>query len=463
MMAKSSPLIVFVSYAHADEDYCRELMAALQPLEKTFPMKVWSDRAIAPGVDYFDAVLSNLGAAKIVLLLVTDNFLRSDATRVEVEYALAKHKTGQSRVIPIIVEDCAWRDSPLASLQALPPGLTPVAESGDNAKFWSEIASGVARAVKELAQPQRNPEYELFSNADLIEMIQECNGAIATIKRAYNPIGGPDDRTLLKLAQIEKKRDSFKYELAARIGITERPEHARPHGDISKVLAEQVTKSGGTINADQLAVGENAQTHKVTQTTSRPDTVRTDVTRLKILFLAANPIDTAQLRLDKEIREVDEALRRAQLRDQFVLEQKPAVRIRDLRRAMLDTNPDIVHFSGHGLTDGLVLESQEGKAQIVENEALADLFELFKGQVKCVVLNACYSASQADVISQHIDYVIGMNQPLGDQAAIEFTIGFYDALCAGRSYFEAYKFGRNAIQLSGISERLTPVLHTKAG
>ena len=82
---------------------------------------------------------------------------------------------------------------------------------------------------------------------------------------------------------------------------------------------------------------------------------------------------------------------------------------------------------------------------------------------KSRVLNACYSASQADVISQHIDYVIGMNQPLGDQAAIEFTIGFYDALCAGRSYFEAYKFGRNAIQLSGISERLTPVLHTKAG
>lgn len=218
MMDRSTPLTVFVSYAHEDEAYCEELLTALRPLEDTMPVKVWSDRSIGPGEDYFDAILSKLGAAKIVLLLVTERFLGSDATRVEVEYALAKRETGQSRVIPIIVEDCAWHDSPLATLQALPPGLTPVAESGDSAKLWIEIASGVARAVEELAQPQRNPEYELFSNADLIEMIQECNEAIATIKRAYNPIGGPDDRVLLKLAQIEKKRDSFKCELSARIG-----------------------------------------------------------------------------------------------------------------------------------------------------------------------------------------------------------------------------------------------------
>jgi len=155
-------------------------------------------------------------------------------------------------------------------------------------------------------------------------------------------------------------------------------------------------------------------------------------------------------------------LRRAKLREQFVLEQKLAVRIRDLRRAVLDNNPEIIHFSGHGIAEGLVLVNQEGKAQIVENEALAELFELFEQQVKCVVLNACYSASQADIISQHIDHVIGMSQPIGDQAAIEFAIGFYDALCAGRSYADAYKFGRNAITLSGIPENLTPVLHTKA-
>lgn len=91
------------------------------------------------------------------------------------------------------------------------------------------------------------------------------------------------------------------------------------------------------------------------------------------------------------------------------------------------------------------------------------LLKWWRTAVKRVVLNACYSVFQADALSQHVDYVIGMDQPLSDRAAIEFTIGFYDALFAGHSYKDAYNFGRNAIHLIGIPEHLTPVLHTKAG
>jgi hypothetical protein len=50
-------------------------------------------------------------------------------------------------------------------------------------------------------------------------------------------------------------------------------------------------------------------------------------TRVKtILLLAANPRQTSQLRLDEEVREIDEGLRRANKREQFKLEQKWAVR-----------------------------------------------------------------------------------------------------------------------------------------
>ncbi|MBW4626312.1 MAG: hypothetical protein KME49_12620 [Brasilonema octagenarum HA4186-MV1] len=50
-------------------------------------------------------------------------------------------------------------------------------------------------------------------------------------------------------------------------------------------------------------------------------------TRVKtILLLAANPRNTSQLRLDEEVREIDEGLRRANKRELFKLEQKWAVR-----------------------------------------------------------------------------------------------------------------------------------------
>ncbi len=98
-----------------------------------------------------------------------------------------------------------------------------------------------------------------------------------------------------------------------------------------------------------------------------------------ILFLVANPKDTTRLRLDQELRDIEEGLQRAQKREQFNLEQRLAVRPRDIQRAMLDLNPEIVHFSGHGTGDqGLVFEDEIGNAKLVEGEALASLFALFK-------------------------------------------------------------------------------------
>ncbi len=181
-----------------------------------------------------------------------------------------------------------------------------------------------------------------------------------------------------------------------------------------------------------------------------------------ILILAANPKGTTPLRLDEEVREIDAGLQRAKHRDQFILQQKRAVRPRDIQQAMLDINPQIVHFSGHGAEDeGLVFEDETGQVKLVDGEALAGLFELFADQVECVVLNGCYSLVQAEAITQHVNYVIGMKKAIGDRAAIEFAVGFYGALGAGRPVEFAYKCGCAAIRLAGIPEQLTPTLKKK--
>lgn len=187
-----------------------------------------------------------------------------------------------------------------------------------------------------------------------------------------------------------------------------------------------------------------------------------------ILFLAANPKDTGRRRLDQELRDIENGLQRAQKRDRFDLKQRMAVRPRDIQRAMLDENPQIVQFSGHGEGEaGLVLENDSGYAQRVSGEALANLFALFAEQVQCVVLNGCYSEVQARAIAQHIPFVIGMNKALGDESAIIFSVGFYDALGAGRDIEFAYKLGCNAVQMSVSGNRsnstahLTPVLLKK--
>ena len=166
---------------------------------------------------------------------------------------------------------------------------------------------------------------------------------------------------------------------------------------------------------------------------------------MKILFLAANPQSTSRLNLGREVQEIDEGLRRAKLSDRFQLVQRWEVRPRDLRRALLEEEPDIVHFSGHGEGQkGLVLVDNAGKPKPATGKALAGLFIQFP-QIKCVLLNACYAEVQAQAIVGHIDYVIGMRDTILDDAAIAFTTGFYDGLGYGRTIEDAFELGRNAI------------------
>jgi hypothetical protein len=181
-----------------------------------------------------------------------------------------------------------------------------------------------------------------------------------------------------------------------------------------------------------------------------------------ILFLAANPKQTNHLRLDQEVKEIQNGLERAKKRSQFNLEYRLAVTAREMQRAVLDLKPQFVHFSGHGAGEqGLVLEDEVGQIKFVSAKGLASLFELFQNQVECVVLNACYSEIQAKAIVRHIDYVIGMKQQVGDPAAQAFAIGFYDALGNGRDIEFAYKYGCTSISMAGIPEELTPVIIPK--
>ncbi|WP_243714124.1 hypothetical protein [Nostoc sp. 106C] len=70
---------------------------------------------------------------------------------------------------------------------------------------------------------------------------------------------------------------------------------------------------------------------------------------IKILFLAADPSDSARLLLGQELRDIREKLQLSKQRDSFSLESRESVRTGDITQAILDVEPQIVHFSGHGI------------------------------------------------------------------------------------------------------------------
>ncbi|ABW33191.1 WD-repeat protein (plasmid) [Acaryochloris marina MBIC11017] len=129
----------------------------------------------------------------------------------------------------------------------------------------------------------------------------------------------------------------------------------------------------------------------------------------------------------------------------------------------MDETPQIIHFAGRGEGEaGLFFEDELGNPKLVTGAALAGLFTLFAEDIHCVILNGCYTQEQAQAIAQHIDYVVGMQQEISNEAAQAFAVGFYDALGAGRDIEFAFELGRSAIQIEGFPESHTPVLVQKS-
>jgi hypothetical protein len=170
-------------------------------------------------------------------------------------------------------------------------------------------------------------------------------------------------------------------------------------------------------------------------------------------------LDTARLRVDKEQRDIDNALQTSRLRDEFVLLDAEAAQPNDLQAALLKYEPQIVHFSGHGSDEGIIMQNAEGFAQAVSTAALANLFKVFEGTVQCVVLNSCYSEAQAQAIAQYVPYIIGSSSALPDEAATNFATAFYQGLGAGKTIEFAYELGKNALQLTDNETVAMPILH----
>jgi hypothetical protein len=185
---------------------------------------------------------------------------------------------------------------------------------------------------------------------------------------------------------------------------------------------------------------------------------------IKILFLAANPVDTSPLRLGEEAREIELQLKHGSAGDRFEFVQQWALRPSDLQRALLTHKPHIVHFSGHGSkAEELVLEDYSGRSKQVSRQALADLFFILKDNIRIVVLNACLSRMQAEALNASVDFTVGTNKAVGDKAAIAFASAFYLALAFERSVQEAFELARVEISLRGLTGADTPELFVREG
>ncbi|BCK87959.1 hypothetical protein MIZ01_1756 [Sideroxyarcus emersonii] len=151
-----TPLSLFISYSHKDEEYLAELEKHLSTLKREELIDTWHDREIIPGQEWERKIEAALETADIYIFLISPDFVASEyCIEKEVASALERHTEGTAIVIPIVVRSVDWLSTPLGRIQALPKDATPIASSRDRDAAWLGVVKGIRAAITELKKEDR--------------------------------------------------------------------------------------------------------------------------------------------------------------------------------------------------------------------------------------------------------------------------------------------------------------------
>ena len=144
---------IFFCYAREDDILRQGLEKQLRALRRQELIDVWHDRDIRAGMEWEREIDKHLNTAKIILLLVSPDFMDSDyCYSIEMQRAMERHERGEAIVIPIILRPVYWKKAPFGKLQGLPTDGMPVMSSSwhnlDEAFF--NVAEGIRKAVEEI-------------------------------------------------------------------------------------------------------------------------------------------------------------------------------------------------------------------------------------------------------------------------------------------------------------------------
>ncbi|ROS58223.1 CHAT domain-containing protein [Frigoribacterium sp. PhB160] len=187
--------------------------------------------------------------------------------------------------------------------------------------------------------------------------------------------------------------------------------------------------------------------------------------RLRILILTSSGRD--DLRVGREQKQIQDAVRFASGRDQVRLDVRPAATGADLLNGLTQGTPHVVHFSGHGNEDVIVFEEDvdaHNDGHTMSGRLLGRALQAVDETPLLVVLNACRTAAQAYRLTESIAaFAIGHSDSIGDSDAINYAARFYASIADGQSIGSSHDLAKTALEMMGLPDHDLPQLHAAEG
>jgi len=168
--------------------------------------------------------------------------------------------------------------------------------------------------------------------------------------------------------------------------------------------------------------------------------------KTKILYLSSSPSDLVNLGVDKEFRAIYENLNE----DLFKVQSVSKTQISDIQAVICESQPDIIHFSGHGSSKNIVLEADRNTSAGVFKPAFIRIFQNLKKRPELIFLNACQTYDNLDDLSYIIDFLIATDRKVSDSTAIMFAKNFYRFLSLGASVKSSFNLAGNQFSIESL-------------
>jgi WD40 repeat protein len=148
---QNSQIEVFISYSSKDQKLRQELEIHLSNLKRQGTIVAWHDRKIEAGEEWETQIKSHLESARIILLLISPDFMASDyCYDLEMRRAIQRHQNGSAQVIPILLRPTDWIETPFSGLQVLPDGRTPITTAVNQDEAFVNVVQGIRRSIDAL-------------------------------------------------------------------------------------------------------------------------------------------------------------------------------------------------------------------------------------------------------------------------------------------------------------------------
>ncbi|MFD0878214.1 toll/interleukin-1 receptor domain-containing protein, partial [Massilia pinisoli] len=141
LLKQESKVNIFISYSRTKVKFRDSFETAIHLLKQEL-LESWYDEQMNISVDWQNEIDEKLEKSNIVVCLLSKEYFSSIYCTYETQKAMEMKKI----IYPILINDCAWKDTPFAKINGHYKAIEPIPKAQRD-RVWNEVYEGIKKMI----------------------------------------------------------------------------------------------------------------------------------------------------------------------------------------------------------------------------------------------------------------------------------------------------------------------------